>query len=130
LAATTASTVAARLADPNGTEEMPAIAGFRCGDETRQRKCQGDQVAKQHRPTPHSSLLENRGGRLIDPTPRSSAWRLIVDRLECDDRGVDDALARVLEADGDARSDRRLDLPDSPIGLARMANPGSWHQPV
>src|SRR4051794_34388695 len=41
---------------------------------------------------------------------------------EVDRRAVDQALARMLEIDGDAIADHRLHLADTPIGLAGMAH--------
>ena len=55
---------------------------------------------------------------------------VLVERHERHDGGVDEALARVLEIDGDAVADRRLHLPDAPAGLAGMAHAGTWYEPV
>ncbi len=41
-------------------------------------------------------------------------------------KGVDGALAGMLEIYGNLGADRRLDLTDAPIGLSGMAHQGTW----
>lgn len=47
---------------------------------------------------------------------------VIFDRMKLDERGIDEAFARMLEIDRDAGADHGLHLPDAPIGLAGVSH--------
>src|SRR5262249_58759263 len=55
---------------------------------------------------------------------------ILVERDQRHDRGVDEALARMLEIDGHALADRRLHLTYAPVGLAGVPDAGTWYEPV
>ena len=55
------------------------------------------------------------------PAARRTAWRVRC-RRQLDHVSVDDQLAGILEIDGDAVADHRLDLAQSPVGPLRVAH--------
>src|SRR5258708_24180898 len=54
--------------------------------------------------------------------PRRNSPRRLAGWRKLDHVPVDDDLAGILEVDGDAMADHRLDLADAPVGPARMAH--------